>query len=641
MMVVIVIVLLGMVRVSEEVQSQNYTKYLGSKQSIVGHVTTLPEEKTNSYRVVLRISAIQSENQWYQTNGKLLVYMEKGDRSAQLSIGDQIVCYGSIEEICNAGNPNEFDYRSYMQRRHIYAQCYVPSDQWKETGQIKGHWLARSSGQLRRKIMALFDSYGMDQEEYGVMSALSVGYKNAIPDPLKNDYASAGAIHVLAISGLHVGIIYLMLQWGLLFLVRIKYGSILRMVIILAVLFFYAVLTGLSPSVMRASTMFAFVLVGQSFRRPTNVYNSIAVSAFVLLMINPHLIYEVGFQLSYAAVVSIVYFFPKIDGWVQISNPLLKKIWSLVAVSLAAQIGVFPLVLYYFHQFPVYFFITSVFAIPLVTMAIYITMGVFVLMFTDQLLSYLIQALEWIIQGLNTMVHFISDLPFATIDHVFITTVQLVLLYVGLFAITGFFIQKKSRYLIMFLIGIICYIGYDCKEQLNIQDRRDLYVYNLRGQSVYDVVTGKRNKVFFESSDSAAQDIIHNRLNEHWIKSRLHQTTMFPISECIKADTLPKGSYPVMKEYVFLPGYDNSVLLVRGRRHCLYDTEKMFETDYLVINDDVPVNIPKLKEAFRFTGLVLDASISSRKLQKWISACKQHHVAYYSVAKEGAFHVSL
>lgn len=227
-------------------------------------------------------------------------------------------------------------------------------------------------------------------------------------------------MHILAVSGLHVGIIFIILSKLLFFLERHKYGKILQSALIILILIFYAMLTGLSNSVIRATIMFIFICFGRMFTRQVNIYNTLSASAFIMLLYNPYSIMDVGFQLSYLAVISIVFFQPKIYSLLNLRYKFPDYIWQLVSVAIAAQIATFPLTIHYFNQFPVYFILSNILIIPFVSIIIYGALILFCFSFSTNISYIIAKGLQLITLVLNKNVEFIKDLPLSKIDSLII-----------------------------------------------------------------------------------------------------------------------------------------------------------------------------------------------------------------------------
>ena len=305
---------------------------------LIASITETPKETEKSVAVRIRVEAYRYHNDWYQTTGNAIVYLQKDTVASSLRAGMLISFHPEFDSIRNAGNPGEFDYANYMAYHMIASRTFLKSGSWCLLGDGAGSvklWFLN----LRNRLLNIYRESGLEGDEYAVAAALSLGYKDKLQDGLRHAYSSSGAMHVLAVSGLHVGIIFLVMQFVLGAFRRIKKLIFLQVSILVLSIWFYAMLTGMSPSVTRAAVMFSFISVGKLFRQNVNIYNILAASAFLTLVINPLSLSELGFWLSYLAVLSIVTFFPPVYALITPRSKLLDKLWSLVAVSIAAQIG--------------------------------------------------------------------------------------------------------------------------------------------------------------------------------------------------------------------------------------------------------------------------------------------------------------
>ena len=255
-------------------------------------------------RQEMDIQAIVNKGDTFAINGTMLVYFQKDTSAFQLGYGDELVLKGMLNEISQPQNPNEFNYKRYMGFHQITHQIYAPSESWQITK--AGSGFVRIIKNWQHGVLDIIESHDITDRELAIVSALLVGYKHHLSADQVNAFATAGAMHVLAVSGLHVGIIFLIVNSILKPLERFKWGLYLKGVLLLLSLWLYAAITGLSPSVTRAATMFSFIIAAQQFKRHTNIFNTLATSAMALLILNPFLVVEVGFQLSYLAVIGIV-----------------------------------------------------------------------------------------------------------------------------------------------------------------------------------------------------------------------------------------------------------------------------------------------------------------------------------------------
>ena len=344
---------------------------------------------------------------------------------------------------------------------------------------------------MEGSLLSIYRRNGIQNESFDILAALTLGYKTGMDPEIKRTWADAGAMHVLAVSGLHVGIIYMIMNYLIRFLARFKYGCHLQGILLLLTLWTYALLTGMSPSVMRSATMFSFIVIGKVLKRDGSIYNSLAISAFFLLLIDPFLLFTVGFQFSYLAVVSIVFFQPQFDKLLYIGNPILKKLWQLTTVSLAAQIGTFPLAVYYFHQFPSYFLLSGYVVITMAGMLIYLSALLLIL----SPIGILSEGLGWIlrnlVEGMNFLIVKIQALPGSVIRELSLSQYQLLFTYFLLFSLIALlsFKRKKAVYaFVVILIGI----------QLPITIRifqvpkNEMLVFNSKGHSVIGFVEGSK-----------------------------------------------------------------------------------------------------------------------------------------------------
>ena len=306
-------------------------------------------------------------------------------------------------------------------------------------------------------------------------------------------YSSSGAMHVLAVSGLHVGIIYLLLNSLFLFFEKFKYGKYLKAVFLILSLWAYALLTGLSPSVLRAATMFSFIIIGSALKRQTNIYNTLAASAFVLLLYNPYILLQVGFQLSYAAVLGIVYLQPKLYKLIYTKHWLLDKIWAITTVSIAAQLATFPLDIYYFHQFPNYFLLSNLFVIPLATFII----GGGVLLFVTSVIPFFPGSLAWVVNKilmlLNFSVQWVENLPYSLSLGISITVLETIIVYTIIILFFSSIIKWKPRLLQLSLALVIFFMILQIKEQYRTGKQQYFIVYDVPKERAIDFVDGNKN----------------------------------------------------------------------------------------------------------------------------------------------------
>jgi len=449
--------------------------------------------------------------------GKSLVYLEKSPKSLNLKYGDILLIDGIFKSIKTNGNPEEFNYGDYLQKKQIYHQTYLKGNQWKKVGN-KANLIFNFTYSIRNFYSKLIDNSFLKQHNKDVLKALLLGQKDDLDRDTLRTYSSAGAMHVLAVSGLHVGIIMLMLMFLFKPIKRIIYGKTIFVLLIVFCLWFYAFLTGLSPSVLRSALMFSFVVIGKELERETSIYQSILVSAFILIIINPLVIFKVGFQLSYLAVLGIVYLQPKIYNLWYIKYKFLDYLWKITSVSIAAQIATFPLGLYYFHQFPNYFFISNLIVIPLAGAILGFGLSFLILFSVPLINDFILLLLDYSLTLLNYCVEKVEQLPYSILWGISITWYETIFIYILLLFVIFAFSLKRAKLLITALVFTVGLVGVFIFNSYHYQHQNQLIVYNIKNEIALDIFYGKDN--FFIASDSLYYDdekMLFN-IKHNWFK---------------------------------------------------------------------------------------------------------------------------
>ncbi|MDP6909121.1 MAG: ComEC/Rec2 family competence protein, partial [Flavobacteriales bacterium] len=413
------------------------------------------------------------------------------------------------------GNPNEFNYARYLRFHNILFRGYVNSKNWKLLSDGKPS-LKRWFLKVRSQLISKLEAARLQDDELAVASALILGYRLDLDRELMAAYAEAGATHVLAVSGLHVGIVYVIFNMLLKFMDRSRKTRILKTIILILCLFGYAGLTGLSASVFRAATMFSFVAVGKMIDRSTNIFNTLAASAFCLILYEPMIVMQVGFQLSYAAVIGIVIVQPKLFNLIAFNNRLVDWAWSITCVSLAAQLATFPLGLLYFHQFPNLFLISNLLVIPAAAVILYLGFSLFLFSFWEPALLFFGFLLDSIIELLNDTVSLIERIPHSVLSGIDISILESLLIYGIISSFLVFIANKRFSGLYASLILTVVLLAYQVIETHSQKNQKFIAIYNVRGETAIALIEGK--DVTFLSSKEMWEDeqrmLFHVR--HHW-----------------------------------------------------------------------------------------------------------------------------
>ncbi|OFX83143.1 MAG: hypothetical protein A2W99_13080 [Bacteroidetes bacterium GWF2_33_16] len=607
-------------------KSDNKTNLPDGKYSYTAIVIENPEIKEKTIKAIIEIIRIKDLQLEFSNNPKVLVYFQKDSSSTSLKMGDLIMARSQVSEIRHSGNPNVFNYKNYLSFKEIYYQTYLNTDQFSVVDRDRGNKLLLMANNVRQLLLNQYQKYKISGDQLAVISALTLGYKADLSPEVKQSFSASGAMHVLAVSGLHVGIIFFIISNLLFFLERKKYGRLLRFFLVIGALFSYALLTGLSNSVLRSTFMFSLICVGDIFARQKNTYNTIAASAFILLLINPLSIMDVGFQLSYLAVLSIVFFQPRIYSLFKLNSYLPDKIWQLVSVSVAAQIGTFPLTLFYFHQFPVYFIITNIFVIPLSLIVICSAVALLIFSFSGTVAGFIAYLLEVQLKVLNGSIKVVENLPFSTITAINIDQTETFLFFAIIIVLALFIISKRLSFLkYAFLIFIIT-ILYNTVRIHSANNESGIIVYNIAKTSAIEFYSGNTNKIIVNSEKEEIDDIIKFNFQPFWDKQGIENPEIVHSSKHSQSKLWNVYHY-------------NNLTIVQllSDKIKLYNTKTPINIDYLVLSKNSNISISDLQKYFNFKKLIIDSSNQLYRINKWKKECEMIGVEYFSVTDNGAF----
>jgi competence protein ComEC len=456
------------------------------KDYYLAEVCQKPAEKAKTFQTILLIA-----NRVLIKPEKVVVYFSKEKFDSTITTGDQLVILTRPQEIRNAGNPFEIDYQTMMNRNGIWFSAYLSKDTYLKTGNHSNRLIFKAE-QFRDQLISMLTVAIPEKEERSVVSALTLGYRTEIDQETLDYFASTGAMHVLSVSGLHVALIYIILGFFLSFLKRGRTGIIIFTIVMISFLWFYAFLTGFSAAVQRATVMFTFVVIGNSLRRQVNIYNSLTASAFFLMLLNPNVLFDIGFQLSYLAVFGIVLIQPSLNNLIVLSNPILKWCWSLFTVSIAAQFITFPLGLFYFNQFPNLFWLSSYVVIPVTTVIIWLTLAFFILSPFHGFAMFI----GWIIEK-STHIMLLSlkamdAFPLAVTKGIVLTPFQVWLLFGCIVFFILFIGVKQKAWLFSTLSMILLFQVTELYEKTKVFNQKAVIVYNSKNLMV-QLINGRTN----------------------------------------------------------------------------------------------------------------------------------------------------
>lgn len=506
----------------------SFVRLLSSEPEFyTGRIADLPSERNKSFKAEVDLQSARVNGHWQNTSGKIIAYFQKSATARNLRAGNEVIFSAPLKEVAAPLNPHEFDYRQYLGRKNIFYTAYVKEGSWSlQAG--KGDFSVYGFTQkIRRHLLDIYKQSGLGGTELAMVAALVLGYDDAIDEPLMNAYSHTGTLHVLSVSGLHVGVIYLMLGFLLSFMKGNKKLIWMRVALILLFLWFFVLLSGFSAPAVRAALMFSLILIGKTLFEHVEVTNIVFVAAFISLCYNPYWLADVGFQLSYIAVLGIIYLYPRFYHAFTFSSWLADKVWALCSVSIAAQIATLPLTLYYFHQFPVLFLATNIILIPVSTIVMY--GGVMILAFSK--ITFISKAIVWLtaalIKFMNASALFFDELPFCVIGNIHLSLINMLLMY-ALIILLFIAIEKRSFRLLAGSLGLaavmLCIsLFYD----VAVKENSNLVIYHSDKSSVLSVTRGT---FYTELTDTLPDNRLQSTLNENRICNDAQQTQQLHLS---------------------------------------------------------------------------------------------------------------
>ena len=617
------IVFSGMAFVQMKYESK--AEIIEAKYSFLATIIEAPEIKDNSIKAIIELQNINDSVVFKPIHAKLICYFEKDSGSAIPELGDQFLAQSFINETKYSGNPNSFNFKKYLFYKDIHYQVYIKSDQYSVIAKNKGSKIYILSNRVRQKLLNLYKKNNFEGDEFAVLSALTLGYKSELSPEIKESFSATGAMHVLAVSGLHVGVIFIIISKLLFFLERNKYGRIIRYLLVILVLFGYAFITGLSNSVMRATIMFSFVCAGNIFSSRSNIYNTLAMAAFFMLIYNPFSIMDVGFQLSYIAVLSIVFFQPHIYPQLKFNSYLPDQLWQLISVTLAAQIGTFPLTLFYFHRFPSYFILSNIFVIPLSMFIIYFAVTLLVFSFSEFISTIVAFGLKMLVKFMNFAVRLIENIPYSTIESLYINTTEFLFILTMLLILSFFIITKKLNYLrVSFLFMIVILLINTFKIYI-IRHESGLIVYNIPKTSAIEFYSGQTNKLYINKQNEELTELIPFNFHPFWDFQQINHP------EIIQNELLKENLF---NSFMFR---NQKIVQINKSELFRHETSVPFKADILILSENLNIQMKDLKKYFDFSLVIFDSSNSENKIKQWKKDCKAYGIHYYSVPESGAF----
>ena len=571
----------------------------------------------------------------HPVNKQAILYFQRDSLSSRLQMGEELWVRSRISPPVSARNFDEFDYARYLIRKGISGTGFVASGHWqfsecrKEKEGI-ATVLYRLAASYRTQIENLYRRLGIEGDELAVLSALTLGDKTDLSESVRESYSVAGVSHVLALSGLHIGLLYALAFFLLRpLLLGGQSGRVLRSLLLILLLWLFAFFTGLSPSVVRSVAMFSIWALADLCGRQSFSLNTLALTAWLMLLVRPVWLFDVGFQLSFAAVLSILLFQPFLYRLCPVRHRAGTYLWGLVSVSVAAQLGTAPLVLFYFSRFSTHFLLTNLLVVPLVTLILYAAVVLLLLTPMSGLQAVAAVGLEKMLRMLNLLVRWVEQLPYASVDGIWLYPLEVAGCYLVLGAFFCYLCHRRYVRLVIALVLLAAWGAVHSFAVWTDRPRTSIVFYNVRGcPAVHCIESSGHSCIQYADSLSNRQRLRQTAAN-YW-----HHCHLYPPAE---------GSRDSVGQHFFRR---QQLICWHGQRVCMVtdnrwkqqrtDDGAVCRVDYLYICKGYTGQLAALTRLFLPGCVILDSSLSDYRRNRLKEECQQNHLHFISLSDEGS-----
>ncbi|MGK6350999.1 ComEC/Rec2 family competence protein [Parapedobacter sp. DT-150] len=565
---------------------------------ILGYVDDEPVIRGGYLRVPFAVTDVYDGNELVKASGRLMLTVPVGDslEGWSLDYGDELILPADDQEVPPPYNPGERNYKSYLANQGMWHQAYIAPDEVEKIGEGKGNPLIASALALRKRMVAKFSRHITDRDARAVAATLILGYRADLEAELLRAFSATGTIHILSVSGMHVIMVCWVMAKLLWWMGRNRTLRRVRFIVLLTAVWGYALLTGFSPSVLRAAIMISFVIAATALGRRNRIYNSIAASAFFLLLYHPPFIADIGFQLSYLAVTGIVFLHPRLQRAFPIRNRLVKPISDYTWMSVAAQVGAGPLAAYYFHQFPLYFLFANLFIVLPASGIMYLGFAL-LMMPSGPIAAGIGAALEELILLVNAALRYIEQLPKASIQGIYLTWWQSLLIYLMAVAVTLALTTQRKRWVYGSLTVISLLVFASFVTAIQRIGHREVIIFNVRRALAIGFIADGEAWVY------SNLDSLDDRTIRYAVRPKLEASVPLDAIHFVSQDS----QYRARQVYI-----NRQILQFGGTRLMVYDGEKIYngqlDVDVLLIRNNPAVSLDKLLVTIRCKQLVVDGS---------------------------------
>ena len=591
----------------------HYSHYVSySPQSVIVTITDIPVVSEKFIKIPIQINCIEKNNQWHYAEGNSIVYL-KPDSNKTFHLGNSLLLHTTFSHVNKPKNPNEFDYKTFLENRNIFHVVYAKTSDahvFSENNHTFG--MTRLGTQIKAHLVSVLRNSHLSQQAFSICSALLVGYDDEIDSEVMQSFSHSGTLHILSVSGMHTGVLYAILIY--IFSLFDKYDRYkkTKFVFVLFFLCLFVVITGLSPSVLRAALMLGLILFGKTFYKQGNAYNTLLFSAFLLLLVNPYLIKDVGFLLSYCAVGGIMYLYPILAKLYVFENRLLQWLWASILISVAATIFTLPISLYFFHQFPLWFVLSNLFIIPIsmfLMLAAALFLMLYKILFLNHLLVYVINTttsmMLWLAQLTdNPHYGFIDFISFSKTDVLFLTLV----IVLSLIIISS----KQYKHVLALCFAIAIWLSVSIYDTIQQQEKKEFIVFHVKQKSIFALRVGQT--VYAQFDDISSKEF------QRYVKPYL-----LTISD-LKVVYTETNFFKVGSKYI----------VNNNQKASLSQT---INSEYILVSNNTPL---ELTTNYKSKPLVIaDCSNSYKFVKQLKKQCALLEIPFYWVKENGAIQITL
>lgn len=579
-----------------------------------------PEEKPRTYLCTATLLDEGRGDSLLPCSGskRFLLYIAKDSASATLRRGDELLIHARLAPPGSSHIPDAFDYAHYLARQGVSGTAYIPSGQWRRIGHTEERSFRQKALDMREEVIRLYRRLGFQGDELAVLSALTVGYEEELSEAIAETYTVSGASHILALSGMHTAFLYGLLALFLAPLwTRWRFLKPFLLLFIIALMWGFAFLTGLSPSVVRAVVMCSLLLLVNLRTEKAQTLDALTAAAFLMLLFQPAWLFDVGFQLSFLAVAGIVLLYPKLNALCPLKPGPARKVWSLIAISIAAQLSTAPLVMHYFARFPTHFLLTNLWAVPLSTIILYAAVFMLALTPFPALQSWCAWGVNELVRLQNSSLQWIERLPSASIDRIWIGTAGTILLYTVILQANRCWRLRTLNSLQAALICLLLFAAHRSASLILDTPQTGITFYNIRGCPAVHCLAGGSHSWLVCTDSVPDASGLHTVLDPHWNRQQLQPPTEIT------------GEYKDTSILVY-----NQLVHYQGKNICLLNDDRWrgktasrpLKLDYLYIAKGYRGGVAELTSLFQIGQVILDTSVSSYYKKRIREDCSLLHI---------------